>query len=261
MFDFLFPNHPFGGHTLRLVAQAQQGGGDVFDIARAMKNVEAGRQSGVGARLVGTGRENRGASEASACRGSSAHSEAIFFSRKQLLSNVRRAADDRRRTEARRTFSQVPETIFAPRPNSTSPKIEVITVRCGNEEYDGYFCHPVNPKPGKWPAVLFLGGADAYAEEIYFGGKQMLERGWAMLLVDTPGRGSSIYLERNQDSARLRSAGKSVHRLSGFASRSRCRSRRAARHQHGRLLCAARGGIRKKNQSIGCLERLLQRAR
>jgi hypothetical protein len=26
-----------------------------------------------------------------------------------------------------------------------------------------------------------------------FGGKQMLERGWAMLLVDTPGRGSSIY--------------------------------------------------------------------
>ena len=42
MFDFLFPNHPFGGHTLRLVAQAQQGGADVFDIARAMKNVEPG---------------------------------------------------------------------------------------------------------------------------------------------------------------------------------------------------------------------------
>src|SRR4030095_9063105 len=42
MFDFLFPNHPFGGHTLRLVAQAQQGGADVFDIARAMKKGEAG---------------------------------------------------------------------------------------------------------------------------------------------------------------------------------------------------------------------------
>jgi dienelactone hydrolase len=53
----------------------------------------------------------------------------------------------------------------------------------------------VDPKPGKWPAVLFLGGADAYAEEIYFGGKQMLDRGWAMLLVDTPGRGSSMYLK------------------------------------------------------------------
>src|ERR1051326_5309910 len=42
MFDFLFPSHPFGGHTLRLIAQAQQGGGDIFDIARAMKAVEAG---------------------------------------------------------------------------------------------------------------------------------------------------------------------------------------------------------------------------
>src|SRR5262245_56084783 len=42
MFDFLFPNHPFGGHTLRLVAQAQQGGADIFDIARGMKNVEPG---------------------------------------------------------------------------------------------------------------------------------------------------------------------------------------------------------------------------
>jgi dipeptidyl aminopeptidase/acylaminoacyl peptidase len=75
------------------------------------------------------------------------------------------------------------------------PKIEIVSIRCGNEAYDGYFCHPVNPKPGKCPAVFFLGGADAYAEEIYFGGKQMLDRGWAMLLVDTPGRGSSIYLK------------------------------------------------------------------
>ncbi len=74
-------------------------------------------------------------------------------------------------------------------------RIEVISVRCGNEDYDGYFCHPVNPKPGKWPTVLFLGGADAYAEEIYFGAKSMIERGWAVLLVDTPGRGSSIYLK------------------------------------------------------------------
>jgi hypothetical protein len=42
MFDFLFPTHPFGGHTLRLAAQAQQGGADLFDIARAMRSVDAG---------------------------------------------------------------------------------------------------------------------------------------------------------------------------------------------------------------------------
>src|ERR1051325_10506104 len=148
MFDFLFPNHPFGGHTLRLVAQAQQGGGEVFDIARAMKNVEAGDRDGWERAWLGL---------------------------------------------AQNTESRAQDAPAAGKVNEA--KIEVVTVRCGSEEYDGYFCHPVKPKPGKWPAVLFLGGADAYAEEIYFGGKQMLERGWAMLLVDTPGRGSSIYLK------------------------------------------------------------------
>jgi dipeptidyl aminopeptidase/acylaminoacyl peptidase len=75
------------------------------------------------------------------------------------------------------------------------PKIEIISVRCGSEEYDGYFCHPVNPRPGKWPGIFFIGGADSYAEEIYFAARPMLNRGWAVLLVDTPGRGSSIYLK------------------------------------------------------------------
>ncbi len=76
-----------------------------------------------------------------------------------------------------------------------TPAIEVISVRCGSEEYDGYFCHPDRPKAGKWPAIFFLGGADAYAEEIYFAARLMTERGWAVLLVDTPGRGSSVYLK------------------------------------------------------------------
>src|SRR5918999_1873234 len=42
MFNFLFPTEPFGGQTLRLVAQAQQGGGDLFDIARTCRNIQAG---------------------------------------------------------------------------------------------------------------------------------------------------------------------------------------------------------------------------
>src|SRR3546814_11777694 len=76
-----------------------------------------------------------------------------------------------------------------------TPKIEIVTVKCGDVEYDGYFCHPRDPKPGKWPAVFLIGGADAYAEEVFFSGRQVLDRGWALLLVDTPGRGSSMYVK------------------------------------------------------------------
>src|SRR5262245_63787432 len=46
MFDFFTPNHPFGGQTLRLVAQSQKGGGDVFDIARTCAKIEPGDKTG-----------------------------------------------------------------------------------------------------------------------------------------------------------------------------------------------------------------------
>ena len=194
MFDFLFPNHPFGGHTLRLVAQAQQGGGDVFDIARAMKNVAAGDKAGWERAWLELARKTEANAQEALAGGRRRTAKQYFFhaSNYYRMSDVLLTiADEAKRAErflkARECFRAAIEL--------HEPRIEVISVRCDNEEYDGYFCHPVNPRPGRRPAVLFLGGADAYAEEIYFGGKQMLDRGWAMLLVDTPGRGSSIYLK------------------------------------------------------------------
>jgi dienelactone hydrolase len=194
MFDFIFPNHPFGGHTLRLVAQAQQGGADVFDIARAMKNVEAGDKDGWEREWLALAEKTEGRAQTALAAGHRRTARQNFYhaSNYYRMSDVLLTiAEESKRGERFRKS----QANFRAAAKLNDSKIEVITVRCGNEEYDGYFCHPVNPKPGKWPAVLFLGGADAYAEEIYFGGKQMLERGWAMLLVDTPGRGSSMYLK------------------------------------------------------------------
>ena len=102
------------------------------------------------------------------------------------------------------------------------PPIEIITVKCGDEEYDGYFCHPRYPKPGKWPAIFFIGGADAFAEEIYFSGKEMCERGYAMLLVDTPGRGSSMYVKNIPTRADYEVPGKACFDYSKTGSRYWC---------------------------------------
>ena len=46
MIDFFQPTHPFGAQTLRLIAEAQQGGGDVFDIARLCRGLEPGDKEG-----------------------------------------------------------------------------------------------------------------------------------------------------------------------------------------------------------------------
>ena len=42
MIDFFEPTDPFGGQTQRLVAEALEGGGDVFEIARACRDIEPG---------------------------------------------------------------------------------------------------------------------------------------------------------------------------------------------------------------------------
>jgi dipeptidyl aminopeptidase/acylaminoacyl peptidase len=194
MFDFLFPTHPFGVHTLRLVAQAQQGGADVFDIARAMKNVNAGDKEGWERAWMALATRTEARAKEALAVGRRRTAEQYFFhanSYYRMSDALLTIAEEPKRAER---FRKAQESFRAAATLHT-PKIEVVSIRCGNEEYDGYFCHPANPTPGKWPAVLFLGGADAYAEEIYFGGMQMLDRGWAMLLVDTPGRGSSIYLK------------------------------------------------------------------
>ena len=194
MFDFLFPNHPFGVHTLRLVAQAQQGGADVFEIARAMKRVEAGDKDAWERAWLELAEKTEARARTALADGRRRTARQYFFhanSYYRMSDVLLTIAEEPKRADR---FRKAQEN-FRAAAKLTDSKIEVVTIRCDNEEYDGYFCHPVNPRTGKWPAVLFLGGADAYAEEIYFGGKQMLERGWAMLLVDTPGRGSSIYLK------------------------------------------------------------------
>src|SRR5215475_2026280 len=194
MFDFFTPNHAFGSQTLRLVAQAQQGGGDVFDIARTCVRIEPGDKTGWEQEWLQLAQTTEAKARSAAAAGRWHTAIPYFFHANQYYrmsdvfltyeQNDIKAERFRRAQDCFRAAAKLHE-----------PKIEVISVRCASEAYDGYFCHPVNPKPGKWPTVLFLGGADAYAEEIYFGAKPMLERGWAVLLVDTPGRGSSIYLK------------------------------------------------------------------
>ena len=46
MIDFFFPTDAMGSQTLRLVAEAQQGGGEVFDIARLCRDLDPNDKKG-----------------------------------------------------------------------------------------------------------------------------------------------------------------------------------------------------------------------
>jgi dienelactone hydrolase len=194
MFDFFEPIHVMGSQTLRLVAEAQQGGGDVFDIARLCRDIEPGdKETWEHAWLELAERTEAKGKEALAA-GHNNTAVKFFFHANQYyrMSDVFLTIAENDKKAQR--FIKCQEN-FRAAAALHHPTIEVIRVQCGSEEYDGYFCHPINPKPGKWPAVFLIGGADAFAEEIFFSGRQVLEYGWALILVDTPGRGSSMYVK------------------------------------------------------------------
>jgi dienelactone hydrolase len=201
MFDFFTPNHPFGGQTLRLVAQAQQGGGDVFAIARTCAKIEPGDKDGWEQAWFDLARSTEAKAKQALADGHQRTAIQNFFHANQYYRMADVFLTYEHETKKAEYFRKAQEN-FRQAAKLHDPVIEIVHIPCGNEEYDGYFCQPVrgqSPFPKgdcpPTPAVLFLGGADAYAEEIYFGARPMLERGWAVLLVDTPGRGSSIYLK------------------------------------------------------------------
>src|SRR5687767_11533389 len=128
MFDFLFPNHPFGGHTLRLVAQAQQGGADVFDIARAMKLVEAGDKDGWERAWLELAKktEGRGKAALSAGRRRTAQQYFLHANSYYRMSDVLLTiAEEPKRAER---FRKAQEN-FRAAAKLSDPKIEVVTIR------------------------------------------------------------------------------------------------------------------------------------
>jgi dienelactone hydrolase len=193
-FQFLRPTGPFASQTLRCVAEAQQGGGDIFDIARLAETVEDGDKAGWEKAWIDLAERIEKKAKDALAAGHTRSAYNFFMAANQYwrMSDVFLLID--REPEKKARFQKSQENFRAAAAIS-DPKIEVISVKCGDEEYDGYFCHPANPKPGKMPVVFLIGGADAFAEEIYFSGRQVLDRGWALLLVDTPGRGSSMYVK------------------------------------------------------------------
>ncbi len=194
MFQYFPGSREWTIQVQRLVAQAPYGGSDLHECLTAVQRCRPGDgEAWVGAwRALGE-RIERGATAALEA-GHAVTARDAFF---RASAYFRQAdfflpgADDRKRVlflDAVRCF------IAGARLHR--PGIEPIEVVCGEETYAGYFCHPRHPKGARVPGVVMLGGADSLAEELFFfGGNQITERGMALLLIDTPGRGSSLRLK------------------------------------------------------------------
>ncbi|HEY7677432.1 MAG TPA: alpha/beta fold hydrolase [Candidatus Methylomirabilis sp.] len=178
----------------RLVAQAPYGGSDLNECLTAVRGIRPGDgESWVGAWRGLGGRIER-AAQTALDAGHTVTARDAFFRASAYFrqADFFLAPTDERKTtlflDARRCF------LAAARLHR--PAIEPIEVAYGEETYAGYFCHPLHPRGPRAAGVIMLGGADSLAEELFFfGGNQVTARGMALLLIDTPGRGSSLRLK------------------------------------------------------------------
>lgn len=188
----LFPqDEDWSLQTMRLLAQVAVGGSDLFECARTAARIGDSTDPELWQKeWSNTAKATAAAGEEAVAKGDITTGRRALF---RSMSYWRHSefflnSDDPRRTEAytegTKNFQRAAEL--------TDGLIERLHVPFEGITMDGYIVRPDNTG-AKRPTVLFLGGADSWAEELYFlGGTEFPARGMNVVMIDTPGRGSSL---------------------------------------------------------------------
>lgn len=189
----LFPqDEDWSLQTMRLLSQVAVGGADLFECARTAGRIgtettdpevwqREWTRTATDAAAEGTAALERG--ENTTARRAFHRSMSYWRHSEFFLDSF----DPRRTvayTEGTKNFKKAAEL--------SGGLIEPISVPFEGQEMEGYIVRPDNSGEAR-PTVLFLGGADSWAEELYsLGGTEFPARGMNVVMVDTPGRGSSL---------------------------------------------------------------------
>jgi dipeptidyl aminopeptidase/acylaminoacyl peptidase len=192
----LFPqDEDWSLQTMRLLAQVAVGGSDLFECARTAARIGDSTDTEVWQREWSrTAKETAAAGEQAIADGHvTTGRRALFRSMSYWRhSEFFLSSDDPRRDEAYTEGTQN----FQRAAELTDGLIERIHVPFEGITMDGYIVRP-DSSGKKRPTILFLGGADSWAEELYFlGGTEFPARDMNVVMVDTPGRGSSLRFKK-----------------------------------------------------------------
>ncbi|GAB3580877.1 hypothetical protein GCM10027445_51870 [Amycolatopsis endophytica] len=193
----LFPqDEDWSLQTMRLLAQVAVGGADLFECARTAARI--GNTSTDGEvwqrEWSRTAEEITAAAETALAEGNLTTARRAFQRSGSYWRHSEFFLDtaDPRREQAYRNGTRN----FQKAAELSGGLIERIEVPFEGVTMDGYFVKP-DASGTPRPTVLFLGGADSWAEELYFmGGTEFPSRGLNVVLVDTPGRGSSLRFKK-----------------------------------------------------------------
>lgn len=193
MFEFFPDNKSWSFTSIRLLAETYYGGGEFNECQRTFARMRPGDAESWHREWMATAqsveaiarREESGGHAQTAMkalfRAANYYRSAEFF-----LSHT----DERKLPAYKKALECFREAA------SLNEGLEVIEVPFENTPMPGYFLHPT-PRRGKSPVVIFMGGADSTAEELYFlGSREAPARGIACVIVDGPGRGGMLRLQK-----------------------------------------------------------------
>lgn len=201
MFKY-FPDAPEEGgrgwnfQVLRLLSQAHHGAGHFNEMHRALKRMQVGDNESWHREWLRMAEELHGMAQEAERAGHYVTAADRYFRAFNYYRNAEfflPRSDDRKIPTYQRcvecfqtgvALAKLPvERVYIPYEGTTLP---------------GYFCRSQGPdlsKENGAPGVVFFGGADSIAEELYFTVPGLMRRGLNVLIVDGPGQGAALRLQ------------------------------------------------------------------
>ena len=195
MFEFFPGNRSWSFACIRLLAESYYGGGEFNEIHRTTQRIKSGDVESWHAewretadRVAAHGRDQQATGHPESARKAFFRAANYYRVAEFLLP----FSDDRKVPTYRKSAGSFHAAA------ELSPDIERVEVPYEDTSMPGYFFHAPAGAGEKPPVLIFTGGADSTAEEVYFvGGPEAAKRGLALLIVDGPGRGGMLRLRNS----------------------------------------------------------------
>ena len=195
MFEFFPDNRGWSFTCIRLLAESYYGGGEFNECYRTISRITPGDRESWHREWLATGEK---IAEIARTAQQSGH---LIAARKAYFraSNYYRVAEFfLSHADERKISTYLKSVSLFQTAAQLAGGIEVIEVPYEDTTMSGYLLHPVEPTENP-PVLIFMGGADSTAEEIYFiACQEALLRGIACAIVDGPGRGGMLRLKKVQ---------------------------------------------------------------
>lgn len=194
MFPRFFKDYIWSFNTIRLISQAHFGGGQFMEIYETIARIREGDRESWHQEWSRTAERVEADAHSAAVAGHPLSARDAF----QRATQYWRMADfflthaDPRRPP---TYLKSLEC-FRQAGHYFEPPLERVHIPYEGTTLPGYFFPAKGQQLGeRRPTVVFFGGGDSTAEELYFTAPGIMARGFACLIVDGPGQGAALRLQ------------------------------------------------------------------